>query len=308
MTISVVIPMYNAAGFVAAAVASALAQTTPVHEILLVDDASTDDTLDVARQLAEQHPEVRVLEVGVNAGPAHARNVAFDHATGAWLAVLDADDVITPGRFAAMLRAAADSDADVVLDNFVFVSANDGAMRPSRIPAGPGWETVSRYQFLRAARAFNRQPTWTLLQPLIRKDFLDKHGIRYPEAGRHGEDFVFMVDVLLAGARCVRVRNPGYLYTERRGGLSTTRTDYTGLVAQTQALLQDPRVRSDRKACRLLRRRLATLRCLAAERQGVPSLLREAVRPGVAATLLRRLGRRAVAVLRPPADALPPLL
>jgi succinoglycan biosynthesis protein ExoO len=308
MTVSVVIPMYNAEAFVAVAVASALAQTAPVHEVLLVDDASTDGTVSTARALARRHPEVRVLEVAVNSGPAHARNVAFEAATGEWLAVLDADDTMSPGRLAAMLEAAAATGAEVVVDNFVFVNAADGSVRPSRIPGGPGWEELSRYDFLRAARAFNRQPTWTLLQPLVRKDFLDRHGIRYPEAGRHGEDFVFMLDVLLCGARCVRVRNPGYLYTERRGGLSTTRTDYSGLVAQTEGLLQDPRVRSDPRARRLLRRRLATLRCLSAERQGRAHLLRAAVRPGVAATLLRRLGRRAVAVVRPPADPVPPLL
>lgn len=308
MTVSVVVPMYNAEAFVERAVASALAQTVPVHEVLLVDDASTDGTRETAHRLAAQHSQVRVLELAVNAGPAHARNVAFASATGTWLCVLDADDTMSPGRLAAMLEAANELGADVVVDNFVFVNAVDGAMRPSRIPVGPGWEDLPLHAFLRRARAFERQPTWTLLQPLVRKDFLDRHGVRYPEDGRHGEDFVFMVELLLAGAKCVRVRDPGYLYTERRGGLSTTRTDYGGLVAQTEVLLQDPRVRTDPTATRLLRRRLSTLRCLAAERRGRVALLRAAVRPGVTATLLRRLGRRAAALSRPPQDQLRPLL
>jgi hypothetical protein len=292
-TVSVVIAAYNAEGHLERAVDSALAQTAPPHEVLIVDDASSDDTLALARRLAGKHSAVRALAVEVNSGPAHARNVAIDAATGEWVAVLDADDVITPGRLAAMVDVGEGERADVVVDNFVFVAAGTGGMRPSRIPAGPGHEVVDRYRFFQAARAFNYEPTWTLLQPLLRRSFLDAHRIRYPTASRHGEDFLFMADVLLSGARCVRLRAPGYLYTERAAGWSTTRTDYDGLVAQTTALLTDPRVARDDRARRLLQRRLATLRCLQAERQGAVALVRAAVTsPGVAATLARRVGRR----------------
>ena len=308
--VSVVVPAYNAEGHLERAVASVLEQTLPPTQVVLVDDCSTDGTLALMHELAGRHPEVLVLALDENGGPGHARNRAFDVVTGDWVAVHDADDVISPGRFAAMVRLGEEQAADVVLDNFVFVNATTGRNRPSRIPAGDGWEPVDLHAFLRGARAFNYAPTWTLLQPLIRRDLLDRQGVRYPTHTRHGEDFLFMVELYLAGARCVRLRRPGYVYTERSGGLSATRTDYAGLVRQTALLLDDPRLRGDPGARRLLRRRLATLQCLEAEREGPLALVRRALtNPGVAATMSRRAGRRAHRLVRrPPPEPLPPLL
>ena len=297
--VSVLIAAYNAEAHLERAVRSALDQTDPPHEVLVVDDASTDGTRALARRLAEEHPALRVLEVDTNSGPAHARNVGLDAATGDWVAILDADDAFTPGRLSALVTVGEAERTDVVVDNFVFVSAASGAMRPSRIPSGPGHEVVDRYRFFQAARAFNYAPTWTLLQPLLRREFVDAHPVRYPTESRHGEDFLFMCDLLLHGARCIRVRDAGYLYTERADGWSTTRTDYAGLVAQTEALLRDPRVTADARAGRLLRRRAATLRCLQAERAGRAELARATLTsPGVAATMARRLGRRVLRVVR----------
>lgn len=308
--VSVVVPAYNAEAHLERAVASVLEQTLRPAQVVLVDDASTDGTLPLMHALAERHPEIRVIALDENGGPGHARNRAFDVVTGDWVAVHDADDVISPGRFAAMVALGEQQAADVVLDNFVFVNATTGRHRPSRIPAGDGWEPVPLHAFLRGARAFNYAPTWTLLQPLIRRDLLDRRGVRYPTHTRHGEDFLFMVELYLAGARCVRLRQPGYVYTERSGGLSATRTDYSGLVRQTAQLLADPRLQGDPRALRLLRRRLATLQCLEAEQESVTAAAKRALtNPGVAATMSRRAGRRALRIVRrPPPDPLPPLL
>lgn len=309
MTLTVVIPAYNAQAHLTAAVTSVLASTIRPDEVILVDDASTDQTLALMHRLADEHPEIHVLAQPVNSGPAAARNLALDAAQSTWVAVHDADDTVSPGRFEAMLAAGEQTGADVVLDNFVFVDARTGARRPSRIPAGPGEELVDRYRFFDGARAFNRAPTWTLLQPVFRRTFLESGAVRYPTHSRHGEDFLLMAEVFLRGARCVRVRNPGYLYTQRAGGVSTTRTDYRGLVDQTTTLLADPRVAADPRASRLLRRRLATLRCLDAERRGRGALALAAVRsPGVTSTLARRGTRTVLRRIRPLRDALPELL
>jgi succinoglycan biosynthesis protein ExoO len=308
--VSVLVAAYQAEGHLERAVRSALEQTAPPREVVVVDDASTDGTLAVARALAARDPRVRVVALTENGGPARARNAAIEVARGRWLAVLDADDMYSPGRLQAMVDVAERHAADVVVDNFVFRSERTGALRPSRIPAGDGDEPVTLHRFLDRARAFNREPTWTLLKPLLRRDFLERHGLRYPTDVRHGEDFLLMVEALVAGARCVRQRRPGYLYTERARGLSTTRLDYTGLVRTTERLLADPRLDDDPVARRLLVRRLATLRCLVAERSGRIALVASAARDaGVAGTLARRAARRASrAVVRPRPDPVPALL
>lgn len=86
---SVIIPAYNAAGFLARALDSVLAQSWPAHEILVVDDASTDATGTVARAYGDA---VRYLRRESNAGVSSARNHGAQVATGDWLAFLDADD------------------------------------------------------------------------------------------------------------------------------------------------------------------------------------------------------------------------
>ncbi|MGA3003913.1 MAG: glycosyltransferase [Acetobacteraceae bacterium] len=87
-SVSVIIPAYNAGQRIARAITSALAQTRPVLEIIVVDDGSTDDTVKVAAGFGSL---VRVIGKP-NGGPASARNLAASLAQGDWLAMLDADD------------------------------------------------------------------------------------------------------------------------------------------------------------------------------------------------------------------------
>lgn len=93
-TVSVVVPAYNAAAFVRRAVDSVLAQTLVDHELLVVDDGSSDGTRDV---LAGYGDRVRVL-AQANAGPAAARNHGLREARGRYVAFLDADDWWLPAK------------------------------------------------------------------------------------------------------------------------------------------------------------------------------------------------------------------
>ena len=90
--ISVIIPAYNAAETIRAAIASVLAQTVAAQEIIVVDDGSKDATAEIAAGFGGA---VRVIRQ-VNGGPASARNRAAKEATGDWLALLDADDSWLP--------------------------------------------------------------------------------------------------------------------------------------------------------------------------------------------------------------------
>jgi glycosyltransferase involved in cell wall biosynthesis len=91
--ISVIIPAYNAVKYLAEAIESALAQTRPAKEIIVVDDASTDRTVEIARSFGDR---VTVLQNAVNSGPGHSRNVGVAASTGEYLAFLDADDKWLP--------------------------------------------------------------------------------------------------------------------------------------------------------------------------------------------------------------------
>jgi glycosyltransferase involved in cell wall biosynthesis len=106
MKISVVIPSHGAAAWIRRAVDSALAQTYAAHEIIVVDDGSTDDT---AAIVASYGDRVRLI-LQVHAGVSAARNRGVAAATGEWLAFLDADDAFRPRKL-ALQKAAVDADA-----------------------------------------------------------------------------------------------------------------------------------------------------------------------------------------------------
>jgi len=111
-TVSIIIPCYNAAPWVADAIRSCLRQTWADREIIVVDDGSKDDSLARARQFEPQG--VKVL-AQANGGAASARNAGFRASRGDWIQYLDADDLLAPGKIAAQLRLAADRPAGCVL-------------------------------------------------------------------------------------------------------------------------------------------------------------------------------------------------
>ena len=97
--VSVMIPTYNRARLLLEAVVSALAQTSPVHEIVIVDDGSTDDT---AKVVSSMPPPVRYIYQR-NSGLSAARNRGANAATGEYLAFLDSDDLWEPGKLEIQL-------------------------------------------------------------------------------------------------------------------------------------------------------------------------------------------------------------
>ncbi len=100
MLVSVVVPVYNAEEFVRQAVESALMQPE-TGEVILVEDASPDGSLQVCRDLAEEYPQVVLLQHqdGKNHGAGASRNLGIRNARFPYVAFLDADDFFLPGRF-----------------------------------------------------------------------------------------------------------------------------------------------------------------------------------------------------------------
>lgn len=107
-TVSVVIPCFNYARYLRAAVTSVLTQRGVEVSVIVVDDASTDDSVAIARELARQDSRVQVIACPVNRGAVETFNAGLDLVTGEFLVRLDADDLLTPGSLArstALARA-----------------------------------------------------------------------------------------------------------------------------------------------------------------------------------------------------------
>jgi glycosyltransferase involved in cell wall biosynthesis len=109
--VSVVIPCYNMSGFVRAAVDSALAQTVPVHEVIVVDDGSTDDLATALGAIDDSR--LRTVRRERNGGTSVARNLGSSLATGDLVAFLDADDTWYPSKIERQLDHLANEPAAV---------------------------------------------------------------------------------------------------------------------------------------------------------------------------------------------------
>ena len=107
-TLSVVIPNYNHAKFLPAALAAVGTQSVPADEIIVVDDASTDNSLEVLAGLARQYPTLKVYRNPVNLGVAGAVNKGLEMATGDFIALEGADDEVMPGFFEKSLAVLAE--------------------------------------------------------------------------------------------------------------------------------------------------------------------------------------------------------
>lgn len=125
-TVSVVIPAFNAAAFVAEAIDSVLRQTHPHIEIVVVDDASEDHTADVVRPYVERG-QVKLIRHASNKGLAGARNTAIRHGTGQYVAFLDVDDLWLPDHLEQALAVLErHAEVDVMFFNFDMIELATG--------------------------------------------------------------------------------------------------------------------------------------------------------------------------------------
>ncbi|WP_404338479.1 glycosyltransferase family 2 protein [Sphingomonas sp. MMS12-HWE2-04] len=245
--VCVIIPAYNAGATIARAVASALAEPE-VAEVFVVDDASGDDTVARARGADDGSDRLRVIALAANGGPSPARNAAIDASVSPFLAILDADDYLLPGRFARLL---ARSDWDLIADNILFVleGSEDSAAPPS---GGDRHRTLTLGEFVERNISRPGRPRAELgfLKPLIRRVMLDTLGLRYQEDIRLGEDYLLYAEALARGARFELAEACGYVAIERAGSLSGRHStdDLARLLAADRRLAARPGITpGDRK-------------------------------------------------------------
>jgi glycosyltransferase involved in cell wall biosynthesis len=186
-SVSVIIPAYRAASVLGRAVASVLAQTCPVAEILVVDDGSPDDVAAVLTPFADR---VRLLRQA-NGGASSARNHGLDEATGEMIAFLDADDVWEPSRIERQLEVMR-RHPEVGLTASRFYEQLPGQPRVQPRQTGPEWYdrvlTARGQETLLLAR---RVLTSTVL---LRRSHVD--GERFDTTLRTAEDIDLWIRLL----------------------------------------------------------------------------------------------------------------
>ena len=167
--VSVIIPVHNRPAMLREAVASVLGQTYRPIEVVIVDDGSTDETPEVADQLAAANPsEFRVIHQE-NRGPGPAREAGRQSARGAFIQYLDSDDLLRPTKLAAQVQALRDCpDCGVAY----------GKTRYYGITEEPRDESLKRTgeQIDRMFPAFLASRWWSTSTPLYRRSLTDAAG------------------------------------------------------------------------------------------------------------------------------------
>lgn len=166
--ISVIMPAFNAEAYLREAVASVLAQTYPNVELVLVEDGSSDGTMETCAALASAHPErIRLLHQA-NQGPYRARNVGISVARGEYIAFLDADDWWMPDCLSRLHEALRDSPAVLAYCGWQNVGLKGPRAQPY-VP--PDYESEDK-----AARFLRAAAPWPIHVALVRREVLDEVG------------------------------------------------------------------------------------------------------------------------------------
>jgi len=194
-TVSVIVPAYNRAALIGETLECLLRQTLPPHELFVVDDGSTDDTVSTVRHFGDR---ITLIQQP-NAGPGAARNTALARATGDFIQFFDSDDLCTADKLAAQAAALEFSGADIAYGPWI----------KARLEHGKAFYDGLVYQQDALAgeplEAFLQ--TWVCFIPccLIRRSLVVQLG-GYPTHAHTAEDLELLARAILAGARFVHAQ------------------------------------------------------------------------------------------------------
>ena len=192
--VSIVVPVYNAQKWLGYCLNSLLAQTWTEFEVILVNDGSTDDSLEICRNYAELDSRFRVLDVP-NGGVSRARNLGVSQATGRYLVFVDSDDVVTPDMLEVMLDCARRTGMELVAGDMSLVDfARPEAPRGLLCArwAGEGERVYDKEAFARNRMRliFNTSLLEGPCAKLYSLDLWRKLDLQFPPELSLGEDFV----------------------------------------------------------------------------------------------------------------------
>lgn len=207
--LSVIVPVYNVVQHLRHCLQSLAEQGMPDYEVILVNDASRDNSRGICAEWCESHPQFRLINHDTNRGLSEARNTGIREARGRFLTFVDSDDFLAPDTLSQVM-ASMDEEADVVEYP---VMQHHFSKQPHRLSFRPQTVTFAAWMQQGGAEhcyAWNKIFRASLWQ-----------GEKFPP-GVHYED-IFCVPYILRKARAIQLTDKGlYYYCERPGSISRT--------------------------------------------------------------------------------------
>ena len=224
--ISVIVPIYNAENYLPACLDSLISQTYSPIEIILVNDGSTDSSLDICNSYAEKCESIKILDLENSGAPA-ARNEGLKAATGDYIGFADADDVLDPDMYEYMITEAEKHSADIAQCAIYFDTQTDSCILYS-----PKKNEVC--DKLSASSAFYKNLSPAVWCKIYAREILD--GIFF-QPYVIGEDMRFNLDALSASRRAVILTEPKYHYIQRESSICCSAPSEKKLTSNREMLL-----------------------------------------------------------------------
>lgn len=184
-TVSILLCAYNAEPFIKEAIDSILRQTYRDFELIMVNDGSTDQTLEIMRSYADE----RICVVDAGHDYIRSLNIGLDHCHGEFIARLDADDLMEPTRIEEQLKLMRHHEDMTACFTWATAFGEQTGLFGSHVQ---GWIPTPYFWLLTGN--FLQHPT-----AMIRRDFLEKHNIRY-QYYDYAEDYKIWAEMAKCGA------------------------------------------------------------------------------------------------------------
>lgn len=203
--------MYNTGEYLEECLGSILSQTFSDFEVILVDDGSTDDSLEIARRFSDTDDRIKVFSQP-NAGLAAARNLGIEKATGEFLGFIDSDDYVDPTMFSSMLESIDSSGSDICVCQFSQVEEDGRSLSESSFPLEG---TVDEYFRL----ILSSRESSMACNKLFRRSLFEVEDTRFPVGLIH-EDVPTIYKLFHHASSVSVLDRPMYFWVRRDGTLS----------------------------------------------------------------------------------------
>lgn len=214
--ISIIIPLYNVEQYVSSSLKSAFNQTFKDVEYVLVDDCSTDRTMEIVENIINKCAycdRIKIVHHQKNSGLSAARNTGMKHAQGEYVFFMDSDDEIVSDCIEKHYEAIQKSDADFTIANIRLEGTNSIHIKPMPDEVEGIPLKVSYLKRMWSISACNK---------LYRKSFLEENGLNFQEGLLH-EDILWSYKVVFHAKRATLVKDATYIYKIHQGSITTSK-------------------------------------------------------------------------------------
>ncbi len=203
--VSIIMPIYNVEKYLDRSIGSLLNQTLKDIEIILIDDGSTDKSLEIIKQYADLNKDAIKYVSVENGGAAKARNIGLSLAEGEYIGFVDSDDYVDATMFDKMYSLAKKDNAEIVTCGYNRIDYNDVQQRDIKNRACFGKNVFQAPELI----SNNVPYIWN---KIFKRSLIEKTGICFEENLRIFEDLVFTYKLFLNANRISRVCEPLYNY------------------------------------------------------------------------------------------------